>query len=403
MGQPSLPIEGTCPTTLPRFSLVQGGPLFQLYRRLHLSGESLDLTPRRALWGVLFTWLPLLILSWVEHHAIPGSVTIPFLSDIEIQSKFLVALPALIIAEPVLHVRLNALIKLLVSRGIIARRDLPKLRAAIESALRVRNWTLLELILVAVVYTLGTWVWRGQHNLSVPTWYANPGGASVHLTLAGYWDVYVSNAFFQLLLLRWYARFAIWFRLLWQISKMNLHLTATHPDRAGGIGFLGRGSFAFGLLLFSQGVLTAGVMANRVLLQGQNLMSFKMEALGYVVFYVFIILSPLLAFTPRLQHVRRRGKDKYGSLASQYVYGFENKWIFRREVGKERLLGTPDIQSLADLANSYAVVHSMRLFPFGIDDVMMLAIIAAAPLLPLALTVVPLETLVDELLKLLLR
>src|SRR5262249_692825 len=47
-------------------------------------------------------------------------------------------------------------------------------------------------------------------------------------------------------LLRWYLRLLIWFRFLWQVSRLNLHLVPTHPDRAAGLAFLGKSTYAFG-------------------------------------------------------------------------------------------------------------------------------------------------------------
>ena len=93
-------------------------------------------------------------------------------------------------------------------------------------------------------------------------------------------------------------RLVIWFRLLWQISRLNLHLSAAHPDRAGGIGFVGRSSYAFGPILFAQGTLLSGLIASRVLYEGRNLLSFKMQAGGLVVFFLLAILGPLVMFTP---------------------------------------------------------------------------------------------------------
>jgi hypothetical protein len=33
----------------------------------------------------------------------------------------------------------------------------------------------------------------------------------------------------QFLLLRWYVRFFIWYRFLWRVSRLNLHLVPIHP------------------------------------------------------------------------------------------------------------------------------------------------------------------------------
>jgi hypothetical protein len=71
----------------------------------------------------------------------------------------------------------------------------------------------------------------------------------------------------------------------------------------------------------------------------------------------------------------------------------------QRRVDRGRTPGTGDIQSLADLGNSYAIVQQMRLVPFGLKHVVTLACATAAPLLPLALTIFSLDELVSRLIK----
>jgi hypothetical protein len=384
----------------PDFSLVLGGPLFQLYRRTHLSGDALELLKRRVLIITLFAWLPLLILSVLGGHALGGGIKIPFLYDVEAHARFLVALPALIIAELVVLNRITPLIGRFVERGIVGTEDLPAYNAAVNSALRVRNSAAVELSLLVLVYTLGQWIWRSQVAMRGATWYATPDATHLHLTLAGYWYAFVSIPIFQFILLRWYMRLAIWFRFLWQVSRLNLNLVPAHPDRAGGIGFLGKSSYAFGPILFAQGALVAGLIASRVLYNGQSVLSFKMEAAGYISLFITCILGPLCMFTPRLDRTKRRGSAEYGLLANQYLSGFDAKWIRRGKPETRELLGTGDLQSLADLGNSYSFVSRMRIVPFGLDDIVRLAAITAAPLLPLTLTIWSLEQLLIRLIKL---
>src|SRR5208337_4226519 len=112
--------------------------------------------------------------------------------------------------------------------------------------------------------------------LETATWYAVPAGTGIRLTPAGYWYAFVSIPIFQFILLRWYLRLGIWFRFLWRVSRWKLRLLPTHPDRAGGIGFLGRSSYAFGPLLFAQGTLLAGLIASRILYHAESLHDFKM-------------------------------------------------------------------------------------------------------------------------------
>lgn len=99
---------------------------------------------------------------------------------------------------------------------------------------------------------------------------------------------------------------------------------------------------------------------------------------------------------------KREGLRDYGSLASSYVEGFQAKWIQGGARKDEELIGSGDIQSLADLGNSFAVVQEMRLVPFGLKDAARLAVATAAPLLPLGLTIFSFEELVTHLIKILL-
>src|SRR4051794_4092465 len=91
----------------PDFSLVLGGPLFQLLTRARLSDDALRLLWQRILVLSLGSWLPLLILATLQGKAF-GGVAVPFLWDVENHARFLVALPLLVVAELVVHQRLRS-------------------------------------------------------------------------------------------------------------------------------------------------------------------------------------------------------------------------------------------------------------------------------------------------------
>ena len=132
--------------------------------------------------------------------------------------------------------------------------------------------------------------------------------------------------------------------------------------------------------------MLAGVLASRVLNQGEQLLSFKLQAGSFVAFFVAVIFGPLLMFTPQMAQARRRGLAEYGLLAQRYVAAFRDKWVLGQGDDSD-LLGTGDIQSLADLGNSYAIVQEMRVVPFGFKDISRLAASTAAPLVPLLLLI----------------
>ena len=391
-------MDATLPLAKNDFSLVLGGPLYQLFRRAHLSGPALEQLWRRIWVITLVAWAPLLVLSVADGRALGSATTLPFLRDIEAQVRFLIALPVLIAAELVVHVRTRNVVVQFLDRGIVRPADVGRFDELIASAMRIRNSVPVEIFLVVLVYTVGHWVWRSTVAYGAPSWYAMPEGGRLGLTPPGIWYAAVSLPITQFILLRWYLRLLIWFRFLWQVSRLNLHLLATHPDRAGGLSFLGKSTYAFGPFLFAQGALLSGLIATRVLYGGHNLMAFKMDVIALIGFFVLVLLGPLTVFTPRLSEAKRAGLARYGKLASAYVGAFEAKWLHGRGT-EEQLLGSADIQSLADLEGSYSIVREMRVVPFGIQDITRLVAVTALPLLPLTLTVFSLEQVVMRLIK----
>jgi hypothetical protein len=385
----------------PDFSLVLGGPLFQLFRRAHLTGDALELVRRRVLVIGAVAWLPLPLLSALSGDALGGAATIPFFYDIEAHVRFLVVLPILIAAELIVHKRLRPVIRQFVQRRIVAAEDLPKFQQAIDRTLRLRDSVVAEVVLLGVVYTLGLWVWRTQVALETATWYAVPQGEGIQLTLAGYWYLFVSLPIFQFILARWYLRFGLWFWFLWQVAQLELRLIPIHPDRTAGLSFLGRSTNAFVPILVAHGAMVAGLLASQILYAGQELAAFKVGIAGFVAFLLVVMLSPLTVFAPQLWRAKRRGLGEFGALASRYVREFEEKWVHGGAPAGEALIGSADLQSLADLGNSYAVVQEMRFVPFGFKDAARLAAAAAAPLLPLTLTIFSLEELTGYALKVL--
>ena len=383
----------------PDFSLVLGGPLFQLYRRAHLSGDALELLQRRVIVIVCIVWLPLLLLSAFSGHALSDAVAIPFLYDIEAHARFLIALPLLIIAELIVHRRVRKVVNRFLEQHIVPPEEIPRFDDAIESTLRWRNSVIAEVALVALVYTLGIWLWRNEIALGAASWYAFPDATQLHLTPAGYWYVFVSLPIFQFLLLRWYLRLFLWFWFLLRVARLDLRLLPLHPDRTGGLGFLSGSTNAFTPFLAAQGVVLAGLTASQIFYAGHNLMDYKLEIIGYLGFFIVVMLIPLTVFIPRLVRAKREGKHKAGRLASRYVTEFEEKWLQGTGPADEALLGSGDIQSLADLGTSYAAVHDMRPAPFGLKDVARLALIGALPFLPLTLTIFSLEEVVERLIK----
>ena len=381
------------------FSVVLGGPLYQLLRRTRLSDDTLALVHRRILAFLIITWVPLLLLSLFEGRAWWGTVAVPFLLNAEVQGRFLLAMPLLIMAELGVHLRMRKLVAHFFDRQLIAPADLPRMQAAVDSALRLRNSLTGELVLIVLIYAVGVPM-REYLAVDARTW---ASGSSVRLglvdlSLAGWWHALVSVPVFQFLLVRWYFRVLIWARFLWQVSRIDLRLVPAHPDQVGGLGFLANVVYAFTPILLAHGVLLAGLIADRIFYDGAQLPQFIVEIAGGVGVLVFVVLFPLMVFAGQLANAKRQGLGEYGVLAQRYVREFDAKWLRGGADAAEPLVGSADIQSLADLSNSFQVIRGMRFVPFSKETIMQLAMITVAPILPLLLTMVSFEELLKRLL-----
>ena len=382
------------------FSLILGGPLYQLWRRTRLAGDTLQLLLRRVIVLTVLAWLPLLLLSVAEGHAWGDSVKLPFLYDAELHVRLLFTLPLLILAELVVHQRMRLVVVQFLERGLIPDAARAQFDAAIASAMRLRNSLTAEVLLIALVYVVGVgFLWRTHVALDVASWYGVPAEGRLQPSLAGWWLGCVSLPLFQFLLLRWYFRLFIWTRFLCQVSRIELKIVPTHPDRCGAMGFLAQVSYAFAPLLLAQGALLAGMMANRIFYAGAKLPEFRVELIGLVAVLVFAILGPLLVFSPKLAAAKRAGLRAYGALAQRYVREFDDKWLRGGAPADEPLVGSADIQSLADLGNSFEALNGMRLAPFRLQTVLHLAVVTLLPVLPLTLTMISLDELLQRLLK----
>jgi hypothetical protein len=390
------------PAEVRNFSVVHGGPLYQLFLRAHVGDETWGPASLRVVMITAVLWLPLLILSAAAGDAAGGRVAIPFLLDPEVNTRLLIATPLLVMAEVVVYQRLRLVARQFIDRDLVPRNAVGRLDRAVASAFRLRNSVMAEAVLLAIVYSVGTlFLWRHYVAIRSSIWYLEPGTDG--LSAAGWWLVAVSLPGFQFLLCRWYFRLFIWARFLWQVSRINLNLRALHPDRVGGLGFLSSSCYAFAPLLAAHGALLAGVMANRIFYLGDKLPNFVLEIFVLVGFVICMVLGPLMVFTPQLAKAKRHEIRRYGAFSERYVKDFETKWLNDASAAADRSpLGSSDIQSLADLGNSYEFVRSMRSVTFNTDMLVRLVAVTVMPGAPLLLTMIPLEELLQRLLGVLL-
>jgi hypothetical protein len=347
-------------------------------------------------------WLPLVILSAVQGLALGQQVQIPFLRDFAANARFLIAVPLLIIPETATDRRLRMVVCHFLKSGLVKDADLTSFEAVLQAITRLRNHILPELVMLAVAYLPSLSKPGGEVLLSdLSSWHFMPAGHGETLSCAGWWFRLVSAPFFRFLALQWIWRIFLWALFLWRASRLNLALTPTHPDMAAGLGFLAEGQMRFGPVAFAGGVLLAGQIQNALVYEGATLAGMKFIIIVYCVFAMAVLLAPLLLLCAVLWRVRKRGILEYGALASSYVQMFDAKWIQGRPAKDQSLLGTADIQSLADLNNSFAIVRDMRLVPIDKRTLIVLAAAAILPIIPVLIFATPANTVIQTVLKLL--
>ena len=343
---------------------------------------------------IAITWLPLFLLSLSDGKAFDGA-RIPFVLDLNLQTRFIVALPMLVAAEPLVHRWMRTIVRQFVDRGIVVRGELSRFDAIIDSTIRMRNSVPVEVALFLISSVTSFFIRRDQWAARPGMWYLElaPNGQE-HLTAAGWWYSLVSLNVFRFVILRWYYRLVIWFSFLWRTSRLALHLNPLHPDQAGGLGFLARSLTALSPVFVAQTITIAGEIGGRVFQDDIKIDRFIPDIIGFPIVFTLLAAAPLAFFSSALIRAGFHGALEYGELASHYVDQFRQTWMGNRKTPSGPLLGTADIQSLADLANSFEVVRGIQILPVGFRSVLALVAATALPFLPLALSVLPLPELI---------
>jgi hypothetical protein len=106
-----------------QFLLMEGGPFFNLQKRVRLIKQNSHRIKRRALLAALVTWLPLFLLAAMQHRAFGHFVPVPFVRDFSTYTRFLLAIPILILAENVLGPRIAGAAAHFVSSGLVLEKD----------------------------------------------------------------------------------------------------------------------------------------------------------------------------------------------------------------------------------------------------------------------------------------
>jgi hypothetical protein len=388
------------------FSLSGGGPIYSLMKAVGLFPAA-----RAAIALSLLAFVPLVVLAFLQGVAFGDSVRLPLLYDVSVYARLLVAIPMFILIGPLVDRLLELAMRSFADTGMMSPSCRADYDAAVRALNRGREARTPELVIIVgalLIIWLGSQ--RGLHS-EVASW-ITPGPRGAPLTWAGIWFGVFGLPLFLVLAGRWGWRIFLWGRFLWRVSKLDLELVPSHPDMFGGLGVLPKANASLGLVIVPLSVTLAANAVNRVQLQGESLSDMKIALGVYVVLALLVTQGPLLAFSGPLRRAKFKGLLAYGLLAERYSRDFDRRWLPKLHPHVEPephpkeappLLGSADIQSLADMGNSFTQVTQMRLALLEPRTLGVVAGMAIVPMLPLLALVIPLQDAVATLAKLLLR
>ncbi|MFZ3343063.1 MAG: hypothetical protein WCA00_09405 [Candidatus Acidiferrales bacterium] len=374
-------------------SLVRGGPFYRVQHALGLIRLNDWDLGRRITFMVAVGWLPLFVITALLN---PDGL-ISLIRDYRVHSRLLVAVPVLLIGELLVESRFRAVIGHLRLAGLLDASELAHVDAVIATIIRARDSFLPEfvILLLLVVHTVTSF----KGLVDTTPWLSHASGAELKLTAAGWYAVLVSTSIFQFLL-----GLALWKWLLWtffafKLSRRNLKLVPTHPDRHGGLGFLGLTSAGFAPIAFSATAVIAATWRQDILHHGAHLVNFKLPAIVLVALTVLVALGPLAFFVPRLAGVRRKGILDYGILGQLHGAEFHQKWILHRAGHEAEFLTATESSTLANYGRVYETIENMNSFPADKGALYTLAAAVVIPALPVILAEIPFAVVLSDLLK----
>ena len=377
--------------------VFDGGPPLRLQRSLGLVKPEQPRILRRALFTATLAWAPLALATAAQTlWRGDGSVNW-FFSDFSIHARYLIALPALIFAERDCIPQLEKIVRHFVDIGLVTDSDMPRYRAAVESTRRLLGSGYGDLIVPFISY-LSTFLLVLYVPLEwIQPWQRTAAGG---FSAAGWWNVLVSMPLVLMFLFGWIWRIVLWGRFLVLVAELDLRLLPAHPDCACGLRFVSTSLRGFRFISFALGAILAGAIADRIVYQSADLLSFKAYLIGLVVFILIVFAGPLTVFIRKLRETKRRGMFEYGALATRLGHEFESKWLRADRGSKDEMLSAPDFSATTDYFSVAANVYQVRELPFTLKDLIGPVIPALVPFLFVALLKVPFQVIIDSIIKL---
>jgi len=370
---------------------VPGAGLFERITR-RIVRKPLPL-PLRAAWLALFAWIPLLALGLAHQAATPGSrVVLRILREPAVHVRFLVAVPLLVLGERVIPPTLARAAKHFVVAHVID--DCAYYREILERARNPRGRWLVDPIAFVVAEAIAYATRNSILRIEMIAWTHASGDVHQALTWPGLWYMFVGLPIFIFLSIRWLYRWGVWGLFLFRATRLDLKLYPTHPDRAGGLGFLAGSSSIFGLVIVAWSSVEASILATELARGVISATAAHRTIFAFTVGVLAIFTFPHCFFVPRLFWLRRRGAQEYGAFGQRIVASIHERWVEGDQSQRtipvdEREAVKLEAGTLADFGTSFDVVRSTRVIALNPRALFSLLAACLLPMIAVAAVEIP--------------
>ncbi len=363
------------------FSLSEGGPFNDALVKMGLHNKH----GRLALVGLCITWVPLVIITAIEGTLYAGT-QLPFIKDVSMQARVLVAIPMLIMIKFAIDSKVMAVVKYLAEALMDQKeRELILSTALLRGKKLTRSGLTEAVLLLIVIGATISFVKGGAYSTleDGTSWMTSGEGGHQSLSVAGYWAFIISIPMFQFLFLRWLWRYFVWVLLLFRLSKARLNLLPTHADRAGGLGIIMLAQRSFSLIFAAGSIVISGQFIAQLLEHPDSFNSIRSGAIGYIVVCVVFMLIPLIFFTGKLYKTKNDGLLYLSNLGATLSRKFEREWINDLPIEKRIVEKHVDPSMVYDYSGIYESVQKLRTIPVTVRDVIGMAVVLFVPFIPI--------------------
>ena len=388
------------PNSLTSFTLFGSGLIDRLEGAFGLVRDGRERMGLRVLIAVLISWVPLLLLAAAQGLAIGPTRLESFLMDFAVNVRLLVVVPVFLLGEAIGGAQLRTVVQQFLDAGLVKEESREKFDAMVRNTVRLSRsrWTDVLLLSLAYLHSAAV-LFALLFELQTSTWRVLMTDGHAVISLAGVWFFLVAFPLYSFLLWRWLLRIVLWWKLLWQISRLDLQLNPSHRDGAGGLAFLSISLEAFAFFVFGAAACSAAGIADFVVYEGNSPLQYQWDVVGFVILLLILIAGPVLFFLRPLYVGREEAIFRYGALASRQIQRIEGKWFPKRSIPGDIEMSMPDFLSITHLEHSVEAVHKMSLVPLTKEDILQLVIIALLPFIPVLATLIPMGEILSMLLK----